>query len=144
VYFKNTQEIHMAVGSTISRVVKTFDRIKLVKNLSACGMPESYIASELGISVKELKEGYADELALGLDDANAKVAQRLFDIATTGDDRVAITAIKYWLSVKAGWKEPAREVELSGKGGKDLYFPDRSTILNDLAGVINEPNSKID
>lgn len=127
----------MAVGEFIQTVPITEDRKRLCRELVAIGATNAYIAYELKITEEELEKYYKEELIHGLDDANVKVAMRLYSIATTGEDKVALQAIKYWLSIKAGWREPPKELEVSGKNGKDLNFPDRASILADLAGAFN-------
>lgn len=126
----------------MSNHVKTKDRIKLVTELSAFGADEKYIASKLEISVSNLKALYADELAIGSQDATIKLVNRLYTIAMTGEHRVSLPAIQFWLKCKAGWREPPREVELSGKGGKDLNFVGRDELLSQLAKELEADERK--
>ena len=111
----------------------TKDRSKLVMNLMAFGCELNYVAKQLDCTVNELKQIYAEELEYGGQDALKAVANRLFNIATTGDAKVAVPAIVFWLKCKAGWREPPKEIELAGKGGKDLNFAGRDELLNKLA-----------
>lgn len=122
--------------------VPTRDRKLLVRNLVAFGCDQKYIASQLGIEIPQLRELYAEELEFGAADAVHKVAQRLFTIATTGDAKEAIPAAIFWLKTKAGWKEPAKELELSGKGGKDLNFVGRDELLAQLADELDDKPKK--
>lgn len=54
-----------------------------------------------GIDVKTLKKHYADELATGATRANAKVAMKLFQLASSGN----VTAQIFWLKNRAGWRD---------------------------------------
>ena len=75
----------------------TKDRSKLVMNLMAFGCELNYVAKQLDCTVNELKQIYAEELEYGGQDALKAVANRLFNIATTGDAKVAVPAIVFWL-----------------------------------------------
>jgi hypothetical protein len=59
------------------------------------------IATKLGISDDTLKKYYQLELDLGRVEANAKVANALFQQAMDGNT----TAQIFWLKTRAGWKE---------------------------------------
>lgn len=73
----------------------------LVKSLSGMGTRHEDIALKLNISDVTLKKHYSDELDLGRVEANAKVANALFQQAMDGNT----TAQIFWLKTRAGWKE---------------------------------------
>ena len=88
---------------------------KAVLALAGMGMPEADIATVVGISDKTLRKYYRRELDTGHLNANAKVAQALFNQAT-GNGKSAVTAAIFWLKTRAGWKETSAH-EISGPNG---------------------------
>ena len=74
---------------------------RLVKNLSACGVRFADIADKIDITDDCLRKHYKSELDGGRVDANATVAQTLFNSAKEGN----ITAAIFWLKTRAGWRE---------------------------------------
>jgi hypothetical protein len=82
----------------------TPEKRKLVKDLSAVGLPQEQIARKVGIrSSKTLRLHYREELDMGTIDANASVAGALYKKAMDGDTR----AQTFWLENRAGWGRPA-------------------------------------
>jgi len=73
----------------------------LVRSLAAYGVRHEDIASRLGISQDTLVRKYRVELDHGRVDANAAVAQTLYQKARAGDT----TACIFWLKTRAGWRE---------------------------------------
>jgi hypothetical protein len=84
----------------------------LVKSLSAMGTRYVDIALKLEINTDTLTKYYSRELELGRVDANAKVAQGLFNQAVNGNTSAGI----FWMKTRAGWKE-TNSLELSGANG---------------------------
>ena len=78
---------------------------KKVKAMAAYGIREADIAAWLEISDKTLRKYYASELATGHVEANAKVAETLFRMATSGNCPAATI---FWTKVRNGWQEVAR------------------------------------
>ena len=72
--------------------------------LESLGVPETGIASVLGIDAKTLRKHYRVELDTGVVKANIKVAESLFRKAT-GDGPQSVTAAIFWLKARAHWKE---------------------------------------
>jgi hypothetical protein len=63
----------------------TDDQRRIVKSMAAMGIPHEQIAIKIGIrSPKTLRKHFRDELGLGSTEANYKVAQTLFNMATSG------------------------------------------------------------
>lgn len=90
----------------------TEEKRKTVEALSGYGIPQTDISVIIGISVPTLLLYYRGELDRGSAVANAKVAQRLFDIATKGQGREAITACIFWAKTRMGWRETPHDVDL--------------------------------
>jgi hypothetical protein len=72
--------------------------------MAAYGIPELDIARVFDIDRMTLRKHYRHELETAHVEANAKVADNLFKIAT-GTGREAVTAAIFWLKVRAGWSE---------------------------------------
>lgn len=83
-----------------------------VEFAAAIGVTHENIARELGITTDTLVKHYGDELSLGRDRINTKIASALADKALSGDT----TAMIFWLKTRARWQETAK-VELSGADG---------------------------
>jgi hypothetical protein len=81
------------------------------------GMPEADIATVVGISPKTLRKYYRVELDTGHLQANAKVAQALYNKALSKTDKSAVTAQIFWLKTRAGWRETPTAHEIAGKDG---------------------------
>ena len=94
--------------------IPTEEHQKLVKTLAAVGITHEDIASKLDISSDTLVKYYKKELDDGRIDANASIAQTLFQQAKNGNTSAAI----FWLKTRARWKETSAH-EISGnEGGK--------------------------
>jgi hypothetical protein len=78
----------------------------MVEMMSAFGIPQDDIARVIGITSRTLRFHYFQEIDLGLLKANAKVAMNLFQIACR-DNREGLDAAKFWLRMRAGWKDAA-------------------------------------
>lgn len=89
-----------------------------VKALAAMGATLFEVSVVMAISEPTLRKHYATELATGLIEANAKVAQSLFRQATA-QDKPNVTAAIFWLKARAGWRDGNRatgdEEEAPGK-----------------------------
>jgi len=70
--------------------------------MAGFGVPHEQIAVFMRIDAKTLRKHYRDELDRGMVEANVKVAQTLFQLATV--DRNVPAAI-FWLKARAGWRE---------------------------------------
>jgi len=85
------------------RIKPTAEQRRLVKSLSAFGVPQEQIASRIGIrSTKTLRKHYREELDRGTLEANTNVAKTLYQMATSGHHPAATL---FWLKSRAGWKE---------------------------------------
>ena len=78
--------------------------------LTAYGIREEDIAKYLGISRTTLWKHYQNELSTGAINANATIAETLYNKAKDGDT----TACIFWLKTRARWRE-VQKMELSGE-----------------------------
>lgn len=87
-----------------------------VISMAACGFSHEQIArciGSKGIDDKTLRKHFRRELDTAMDQANAAVANKAFQLASTG----AVPALTiFWLKTRLGWKETDRH-ELTGEGG---------------------------
>ena len=77
---------------------------KIVKAMSAYGIPQDDIAKVIGIHDETLRIHYRQELDVANAEACAKVAENLFRKAT-GDGRESVTAAIFWMKTRGRWKE---------------------------------------
>ena len=70
--------------------------------MAGFGVPQEDIGTFLGIDAKTLRKHFRTELDRGMIEANVKVAQTLFTMATV-DKNVA--AAIFWMKARAGWRE---------------------------------------
>ena len=80
----------------------TDEQRKTVKAMVGFGTTLEDIATVIEIDRKTLSLHYAKEIARGAIDANAQVAQSLFQQATKGRN---MTAAIWWTKTRMGWKE---------------------------------------
>jgi predicted transcriptional regulator len=92
--------------------IPTEESRKLVKSLAAVGTRYVDIAHKLEITDDTLRKHYKEELESGRIDANAQIANTLFQQAKKGN----MTAAIFWLKTRAGWKE-TQVTELTGEDG---------------------------
>jgi hypothetical protein len=78
-----------------------------VRVAAAIGLPHKNIGRLIGIAECTLNAHYREELDIGLDRMITDVAKNMYKIAATGTGQAAVSAGKYILSVKAGWREGA-------------------------------------
>ena len=94
----------------------TDDQRRMVRALSGFGVPHDDIGRIVKCSPPTLRKRFRDELDLGSAEANAKVAQTLYQQATTPGN---IAATIFWLKARAGWREK-QVVEVTGKDGSAM------------------------
>ena len=78
---------------------------RTVRAMAGFGVPQEDIATFLHIDPKTLRKHFRDELDQGVTEANAKVAQSLFNMATKQNN---VAAAIFWLKARAGWSERQR------------------------------------
>ena len=84
------------------RYEPTDEQRRTVKTMAGFGVPHEDIATFLGIDPKTLRKHFRAELDRGTVEANAKVAQSLFQMATQGKN---VAAAIFWMKARAGWRE---------------------------------------
>lgn len=85
---------------------------KLVQTLSAVGITYEDISSKLNINSDTLTKHYKNQLRDGRVEANAAIAQSLFQSAKDGNTSAQV----FWLKTRAQWKE-VNTLEVSGLDG---------------------------
>ena len=111
-------------------VNKNEEKSRMVNQLSGLGIPHEQICSILKISRPTLYKYYENELKQGKAQANAKVAQNLFNIAT-GTGRGAVTAGIFWLKTQAGWKETTTLEVIDGAEQEQSF----KELIDNLRGI---------
>lgn len=85
------------------------EKRRLVTAMAATGVPRERIAEVLKCGLSTLRNRFSKELHEAEEIANATVASFLFTAAKNGN----VTAMIFWLKVRAGWKEPV-QVQFEG------------------------------
>jgi hypothetical protein len=75
---------------------------KVVKTMAAFGTPQDDIAVVLDIAPKTLRKHFRSDLDRGSIEANAKVMQTLFGMATSGTNTAASI---FWAKTRCGLQE---------------------------------------
>jgi hypothetical protein len=83
--------------------------------MAAYGIPQTDIGLVIGCDPKTLRLHFQTELETGLAEANAKVAQSLFQRATGGVGKEAVTACIFWLKCRAGWRDQPVDLSVGKK-----------------------------
>jgi hypothetical protein len=116
--------------------IPTDEQRRLVKSLAAYGMKYDAIARRLGIrSTKTLSKHFREELDSGDTEANAQVAQTLFQMATSGEHPACSM---FWLKTRAGWRETAPPARDHLVKFKLLTVSTAAEIAAALAGVLRD------
>ena len=80
----------------------------MVKMMAALGCRHEDIARVMDMTPKTLRKHFRSELDTGAIEANNKVVQSLFEMATKGKNP---TAAIFWAKARCGWRERSQEVE---------------------------------
>ena len=88
----------------------------IVKAMASYGIPQEDIGKVIGISHVTLRKYYEAELEIASIQANAKVAETCYAMATSGQ---VPAATFFWLKTRAGWREVER-IEHSGIDGQPV------------------------
>ena len=116
--------------------VPTEEQRQLVKSLAAYGMKHDAIARRLGIrSTKTLAKHFREELDAGETEANAQVAQTLFQLASSGE---CPAASMFWMKTRAGWRETPPPQKEHPVKFKLLNVSTPAEIAATLAGVLRD------
>ena len=106
--------------------IPTDEQRRMVRGLSGFGVPHDDVALIVGCSPPTLRKRFRRELDLGSAEANAKVAQTLFQQATSGTNTAAMI---FWMKARAGWREK-QIVEMTGKDGGPMQDQNLSLQIN--------------
>lgn len=80
----------------------TQEQRRMARAMSGLGLPQEQIALLLEIDAKTLRKHFRDDLDRGMAEANVKVGQSLFNMATAGNN---VAAAIFWMKARAGWRE---------------------------------------
>jgi len=94
----------------------TDEQRRLVKAMAGYGVPHDDIALVVKCSPPTLRKWFRHELDVATIEANARVAQTLYQQATTPGN---IAATIFWLKARAGWREK-QQVEVTGKDDEPI------------------------
>ncbi|WP_431266973.1 hypothetical protein [Dankookia sp. P2] len=94
----------------------TEEQRRTVRAMSGFGIPQADIATLIEIDDKTLRKHFRRELDRGSIEATAKVAQTLFQMATSGENTAAAI---FWMKARAGWREK-HEVVLSARAAVEM------------------------
>jgi hypothetical protein len=85
---------------------------QLTQSMAAYGIPQESIAKVIGVrSPKTLRKHFRRELDLSAIEANTRVAQTAYRLATSGK---SVCATMFWLRCRAGWKETGQGPDQGG------------------------------
>jgi hypothetical protein len=88
----------------------------IVRRSAGLGLPIPNICALVGhIDPKTLNKHYAEEMGIGKAEANATVADSLFNKVKAGD----VTSMIWWTKTQMKWSETVKQ-EISGEGGGPL------------------------
>lgn len=82
------------------------DQRRVVRAMSGYGVPHDDIALVVKCSPPTLRKRFRQELDVATIEANARVAQTLYQQATTPGN---IAATIFWLKARGGWREKHHE-----------------------------------
>jgi len=89
----------------------TDEQRRLVRALAGFGVPQDDIAGHIGIDATTLRRRFREDLDRGMTEANAKVAQSLFQMATQGKN---VAAAIFWMKARGRWREVHPTAESTG------------------------------
>jgi len=80
----------------------TAEQRRMARAMAGLGLPQDQIALLLEVDPKTLRKHFRDDLDRGMAEANVKVGQSLFNMATQGNN---VAAAIFWMKARAGWRE---------------------------------------
>ena len=89
----------------------TEEERRTIRAMVGFGVPQEAIATHFEMDAKTLRKHFRRELDRGMVEANVKVAQSLFNMATTGGN---VAAAIFWMKARAGWREKHEVVVTPG------------------------------
>jgi hypothetical protein len=97
----------------------TDDQRRMVRAMAGFGIPHDDISLVVRCSPPTLRKAFRHELDVAIVEANTRVAQCLYQQATTPGN---IAATIFRLKARAGWREK-QQVEVTGRDGAPLAPP---------------------
>jgi AraC-like DNA-binding protein len=82
----------------------TPEQRRTVRTMAAYGIRHEEIAKVVGCDEKTLRKHFRDELDKAMLEANAKVAETMFRLATRGTPQTQASTI-FWCKARMGWSE---------------------------------------
>ena len=79
-----------------------------VEVLTGMGATREYIAHHLSLTIPELEQHYARSLRMGEEEANLRVAQTFFDMATSKEHPQVTLA---WMKMRARWTDSLQSTQ---------------------------------
>lgn len=98
----------------------TDEQRRQVEAMSGYGVPQDDIAVVLGVAPNTLRKYFRTELDRGAARANARVGQRLFEMASSGQNTAATI---FWMKARAGWREK-QEIDVNLRSIPAAEAPD--------------------
>lgn len=117
----------------------TEEQRRTVKAMAGLGVPHEGIAVLLEIDPKTLRKHFHPELERGSVEATAKVAQSLFQMATTGKN---VGAAIFWMKARAGWREK-HEVQVTSGSLAHLSDAQLEAMIESYSTQIAESKHQI-
>lgn len=115
----------------------TDEQRRLVKAMAGYGVPHDDIALVVKCSPPTLRKWFRHELDVATIEANARVAQTLYQQATTPGN---IAATIFWLKARAGWREK-QHVELTGRD--DAPITPQFVILRTIVDPVTRDERRV-
>jgi len=92
-----------------------------VLTMTGFGIRQSDICKALHIDLKTLRKHFRRELDTGAVEANVRIAQSLYAMATREKN---VAAAIWWTKARMGWKEARDPVEVAHGGAVDFRWAD--------------------
>ena len=106
----------------------------MARAMAGLGLPQDQIALLLEMDAKTLRKHLRDDLDRGMAEANVKIAQSLFNMATTGNN---VAAAIFWMKARAGWREK-HEVMVSANPLEQISDTELEQMVTILRDAIAE------
>jgi hypothetical protein len=126
-------------GAGRKKFIPTETERKQVETMASYGVPFEQIASLIrhGIHLDTLRARFESELIRGKAKANVSIGKAFFQKAISGDT----TAMIWWTKTQMGWREPARQLEHTGRDGEAIEIEAREVVSlskNELIAELQE------
>ena len=107
--------------------IATNEQRKMVRTMAAYGIHQDDIARCVGLrSAKTLRRHFREELDRAATEANAQVAQSLYQQAISGKKTGATI---FWLKSRAGWRESAAGVPRPAEAPMPIMATEKNSAI---------------